>query len=43
MRLWRNDLDLGREFVITSGAWRLSHFDTLPVLYILETKQIKNA
>ncbi len=43
MRVWRNDLDLDREFVITSGAWRLSHFDTLPPLYILETKQIKNA
>ena len=36
-------VDLDGEFVITFGAWRLSHSDTLTALYILETKQIKNA
>ena len=43
MRVWKNDPVLDRELVITSGAWRLSHFNTLTALHILETKQIKNA
>lgn len=41
MRVWRNGLNLDKEFVITSGAWRLSHFNTLTALYNPETKQIK--
>lgn len=43
MRVWKNDPVLDGELVITSGAWRLSHFNTLTALHILETKQIKNA
>lgn len=39
----QNDLAIDRAFAITSSAWRLSRFNTLPALYILETKQIKNA